>query len=131
MQGGWPNQTRRDDSRYSPSILQVSWDVWDTLNNLIDISREVGNTKNTTFYHFIDQKCGDSGEEKWITVQACQSILQCFRGKGILQSDHKMSFLCFKLKQVACTNTENSVLAAGEKTAKLAYSKPTKNQKVI
>jgi len=79
--GGWPDQTRRDDSRCSPSILQASWDVWDTWNSLLDISREVGNTKNTTFYHFIDQKCGDSGEEKWITVQACQSILQCSRGK--------------------------------------------------
>jgi len=61
MEGGWPDQTRRDDSRYSPSILQASWNVWDTLNSLIDMSREVGNTKNTTFYHFIDQKCGDSG----------------------------------------------------------------------
>ncbi len=131
MEGGWPDQTRRDDSRCSPSILQASWDVWDTWNSLIDISREVGNTKNTTFYHCIDQKCGDSGEEKWITVQACQSILQCSRGKGVLQSDHNMSFLCFKLKQVACTKTENSVLSGGEKTAKFAYSKSTKNQKVI
>ena len=39
------------------------------------------NPKNTIFYHLIDQKCGDSGQEKWITVQACQSILQCSRGK--------------------------------------------------
>ncbi len=131
MEGGWPDQTRRDDSRCSPSILQASWDVWDTWNSLLDISREVGNTKNTTFYHFIDQKCGDSGEEKWITVQACQSILQCSRGGWILQPDHKMSFLCLELKQVACTKTENSVLAAGRKTAKFAYSKPTKNQKVV
>jgi hypothetical protein len=41
-----------------------------------------------------------------------------------------MSFLCLKLKQVACTKAENSVLAGG-KTTKFAYSKPTKNQKVI
>ena len=42
-----------------------------------------------------------------------------------------MSFLCLKLKQVACTKTENSVLAGGGKTVKFAYSKPTKNRKVI
>jgi hypothetical protein len=42
-----------------------------------------------------------------------------------------MSFLCLELKQVACTKAENSVLAGGGKTAKFAYSKPTKNQKVI
>ena len=83
------------------------------------------------FYHLIDQKYGDSGQEKWITVQACQSILQCSKGEYIIQSDHNMSFLRLKLKQVACTKTENSVLAGGGKTVKFAYSKPTKNRKVI
>jgi hypothetical protein len=42
-----------------------------------------------------------------------------------------MSFLCLELKQVACTKTENSVLAGGGKTVKYADSKPTKKQKVI
>ena len=131
MGGGWPDQIRREDSRYLPSSLQASWNVWDTWSSLLNIHGGDGNIKNTIFYHLIDQKCGDSGQEKWITVQACQSILQCSRGEYILQSDHKISFLCLELKQVACTKTENSVLAAGGKTAKFAYSKPTKNQKVI
>jgi len=74
-------QTRRDDSRCSPSSLQASWYVWDTWNSLLGIRRGEGKTKNTIFYHFIDLECCDSGQEKWITVQACQSILQCSRGK--------------------------------------------------
>jgi hypothetical protein len=81
MGGGWPDQTRRDDSRCSPSSLQASWDVWDTWNSLLGIRRGEENIKNTIFYHFIDQESCDSGQEKWITVQACQSILQCSRGK--------------------------------------------------
>ena len=41
-----------------------------------------------------------------------------------------MSFLCLELKQLACTKTENSVLAKGAKTETFADSKPTKKQKV-
>ena len=81
MGGGWPDQARREDSRYSPSSLQASLDIWDTWNSLLGINRDEGNTKNTIFYHFINQKCCDSGQEKWITVQACQGILQCSRGE--------------------------------------------------
>ena len=42
-----------------------------------------------------------------------------------------MSFLCPKLKQVACIKTESSVLAGSAKTQKFVYFKPTKRQKVI
>ena len=41
-----------------------------------------------------------------------------------------MSFLCLKLKQLACTKTECSVLAKGAKTEKFVDSKPTKKQNV-
>jgi hypothetical protein len=39
-----------------------------------------------------------------------------------------MSSLCPELKQVACTKTESSVLAKGEKTEKFADSKPIKKK---
>ena len=39
-----------------------------------------------------------------------------------------MSFLCPKLKQIACMKTESSVLAKGEKTEKFADSKPIKKK---
>jgi hypothetical protein len=76
MGGGWLDQAMREVSGYSPSSLQVSWDVWNTWNSLLGINRGEGNTKNTIFYHLINQKCWESGQEKWITVQACQGILQ-------------------------------------------------------
>ena len=94
MGGGWPDQARREDSRYSPSSLQASLDIWDTWNSLLGINRGEGNTKNTIFYHFINQKCCDSGQEKWM-----------------------------ELKQLACTKTGSSVLAKGAKTDKFADSK--------
>ena len=81
MSGGWPDQKWREDSRYSPSSLQASLDIWDTWNGLLGINIGEGNTKNIRFYHFIDQECWESGQEKWITVHACQGVLQCSRGK--------------------------------------------------
>jgi hypothetical protein len=79
--GRWgPDQVRREDSKYSPSSLQASWDILDTWNSSLGIRRGGGNTKNTTFYHFINQNCCDSRQEKCITAQACQCILQCSRG---------------------------------------------------
>jgi len=81
MGGGWPDQTRREDSRCSPSSLQASFDIWDTWNSLLGINTGEGNTKNGIFYHLIDQKCCDNGQKNWITIQACQDILQCYRDK--------------------------------------------------
>jgi hypothetical protein len=129
MGGGWPDQTRREDSRYLPSSLQACWNVWDTWNSLLNINRGEGNIKNTIFYHLINQKCCDSGQEKWITEQVCQGILQCSRGELIPQQDYEMSLLCLEFKQVASTKTENSVLAGGGKTEKPVDSKPTKKAK--
>lgn len=63
MEGGWPDKTRRENSRYTPSSLQASWGVYYTRNSLLGIGSGVENTKNTILYHLIDQKCGDSGQE--------------------------------------------------------------------
>ena len=61
MGGGWPDQVRRGDSKYSPSNLQASLDVGDTWNGLLWINRGGENTKNTIFYHLIDQEYWESG----------------------------------------------------------------------
>ena len=61
MGGGWPDQARRENSRYSPSNLQASLDVWDTWNSLLWINRGGENTMNTILYHLIDQEFGRVG----------------------------------------------------------------------
>lgn len=47
---------REEESGYSPSSLQASWNVQNTWNIIIHVFLGEGNTKNTRFYHLIDQE---------------------------------------------------------------------------
>ena len=42
MKGGWPDQVRGEGSNYSPQALQVSWIIWDSWNNLLDVIGDRG-----------------------------------------------------------------------------------------
>ena len=45
-----------EDGRYSPTGLQVSWDVWDTCNSLLGTNGRGENTQVMIFFHWVDQE---------------------------------------------------------------------------
>jgi hypothetical protein len=55
ISGQWADFIRGDGVRYSPHVIQASWDVWDTWNGVPWINGEGGNTKITRSQHWIDQ----------------------------------------------------------------------------